>query len=124
MIFINQLRLKYKPPATRLKFRLTDLSPFQHKWLLGVCPVVRERKKCFYIYDNVGSERLERYRFNRNKILYITDLLQKDLCSLNCMRQSIDAVTKVLLTLLCPSSVIIQSRENVSATLYTIYCRL
>ena len=51
-----------------------------------------ERKILFDIYDD--SELLEeRYRFNRNKILYITDLLHKDLCPLT------DAVTKVLLTL-------------------------
>ena len=54
----------------------------------------RERKKCFDIYDD--SELLEWYRFNRNKILYITDLLHKYLCPLTGMSQ---AVTKVLLTL-------------------------
>ena len=57
----------------------------------------RERKKCFDIYDD--SELLEWYRFNRNEILYITDLLHKDLCPLTGMSQSIDAITKVLLTL-------------------------
>ena len=57
----------------------------------------RERKKCCYIYDD--SELLERYRFNRNNILYIIDLLHKDLCPLTGVSQSIDAVTKVLLTL-------------------------
>ena len=51
----------------------------------------REIKKHFYIY--------ERYRFNRNTIVYITDLLHKDLCPLTGGSQSIDAVTKVLLTL-------------------------
>ena len=57
-----------------------------------------ERKILFDIYDD--SELLEeRYRFNRNKILYITDLLHKDLCPLTGMSQSTDAVTKVLLTL-------------------------
>ena len=56
-----------------------------------------ERKKCFDIYYD--SELLKWYRFNRNKILYITDLLHKDLCPLTGMGQSIDAVTKVLLTL-------------------------
>ena len=40
----------------------------------------RERKKCFDIYDD--SELLEWYR---NKILYITDLLHKDLCPLTGM---------------------------------------
>ena len=29
--------LTFKSPATRLKFILTDLSPFQHKWPLVVC---------------------------------------------------------------------------------------
>ena len=57
----------------------------------------RERKICFHTYDI--SELLEWYRFNRNKILYITDPLHKDLCLLTGMSQSIDAVTKVLLTL-------------------------
>ena len=51
----------------------------------------RERKTCFDIYDD--SEHLEWYRVNRYEIVYITDLLHKDLCPL------IDAVTKVLLTL-------------------------
>ena len=54
----------------------------------------RERKKCFDIYDD--SELLEWYRFNGNKILYISDLLHKYLCPLTGMSQ---AVTKVLLTL-------------------------
>ena len=40
----------------------------------------RERKKCFDIYDD--SERLERYRFNRNKIFYITHILYKNVCPL------------------------------------------
>ena len=57
----------------------------------------RKKELKIYIYDD--SELLERYRFNRNKILYITDLLHKDLCPLTGMSQSIDAVTKVLLTL-------------------------
>ena len=51
----------------------------------------------FDSYDD--NEFLERYRFNTNKILYITDLLHKDLCPLNGMSQSIDAVTKELLAL-------------------------
>ena len=49
------------------------------------------------IYDD--TDLLERYRFNRNKILYITDLLHKDVCPLTGMSQSIDAVTKVLMKL-------------------------
>ena len=57
----------------------------------------RERKNCFDIYDD--SELLECYRFNRNKMLFITDLLHKDLCVLTGRSQSIDVVTKVLLTL-------------------------
>ena len=40
----------------------------------------RERKKCFDIDDD--SELLERYRFNRKKIVYITDILHTDLCPL------------------------------------------
>ena len=40
-----------------------------------------ERKKYFDIYDEV----LERYRFNRNKIVYITDFLYKDLCYLTVL---------------------------------------
>ena len=70
----------FKPPATRIEFLLTDLSPFQ-QMATGCLPrCFRKRKKCFDIYDD--SELLERYRFNRNKILYITDLLHKDLCPL------------------------------------------
>ena len=58
----------------------------------------RERKIVFDIYEIV-IELLELYKFNRNKILYITDLLHKDLYPLTGVSQSIDAVTKVLLTL-------------------------
>ena len=91
--------LNFKPPATMHKFLLTDLSPFQHKCPIDVCLDVlgKERHLKIYIYDD--SELLERYRFNSNKILYITDLSRKDLCPLTGMSQSIDAVTKVLLTL-------------------------
>ena len=81
--------------------------------------------RCHDIYDD--SELLERYRFNRNKILYITDLLHNDLCPLT----GSDAIPLMPLrlsatdtTILCPLSVKIQSREKDSATLYTIYCRL
>ena len=88
---MNQIRLKstlfyltFKPPATRLKLLLTDLSHFQHKCPLGVFLYVLGKDFfflfLFYIYDD--SELLERYRFNRSEILYITDLLHEDLCPL------------------------------------------
>ena len=64
----------------------------------GCLPRCFREINIFDIYDDVDSELLGRYRFNRNKI-YITDLLYKDLCPLTGMSQSIDAVTKVLLTL-------------------------
>ena len=73
--------------------------PFQHKWPLGICLDVLGKERNVLIFMTiVTSELLEWYRFNRNKI-YITDLLLKDLCPLTGMSQSIDAVTKVLLTL-------------------------
>ena len=50
----------------------------------------------FDIYDD--SELLKLFRFNRNT-LYITDLLHKDLYPLTGRSQSIDVLTKVLLTL-------------------------
>ena len=59
---------------------------------------------------------MEWYRFNKNKISYITDLLHRDLGPLT------DAVTKVLLTL----RYFVHHRYNSvsrkkSATLYTVY---
>ena len=63
----------------------------------GRLPRCFRERNVFDIYDD--SELLEQYRFNRNKILYITDLLYKNLCHLTGMSQSIDAVTKALLTL-------------------------
>ena len=50
----------------------------------------RERKKNIDIYDN--DELLERYRFNMNKIVYITDLLHKESCPLTGRSQSIDTL--------------------------------
>ena len=61
------------------------------------------------MYDD--SELLERYIYNRNTIVCITDIFHKDLCPLTGRSQSIDAIAKVVLTL-CPSSVIIQSKEK------------
>ena len=39
--------LTFKPPATKLKFLLTDLRPFQYKWPLGVCLDVLRRERIF-----------------------------------------------------------------------------
>ena len=69
------------------------------------------------MYDD--SELLERYRFNRTKILYIIDLLHRDLCPLTGMSQSIDVVTKVLLT---PRYFVHhRSRETISNVIYYIF---
>ena len=82
----------------------------------------RERKVFLNIYDD--SELLKWYRLNtnRNKILYITDFLHKDLCPLTGMSQSIDAIDT---TILCPLSVIIQSQEKFQQhyTLYIVVCK-
>ena len=60
--------LTFKPPATRL---VTDLSLMQHKMAAGrVLRCFRERKK---IDIDDDGDILERYRFNRNTVLYITD---------------------------------------------------
>ncbi|XP_041347098.1 putative nuclease HARBI1 isoform X1 [Gigantopelta aegis] len=56
-----------------------------------------ERKPVLNLYNDF--ELVERYRFDRNSIEYITDLLAKDICPLTHRSQSVDAVTKVLVTL-------------------------
>ena len=63
----------------------------QHKMAAGRVPrCFRERKNNIDIYDD--DELLERYRFNVNKIVYITGLFHKDLCPLTRRSQFNDTL--------------------------------
>ncbi|CAC5410350.1 HARBI1 [Mytilus coruscus] len=77
--------------------------------------VFRDRTNPLDLYDDL--ELVERFRFDRQTILQIADLLQEDLESSTLRNHAIPPVMKVLIALICYASV---SFQNIIADTFNI----